>query len=263
MHLLRISDLAAADVRAIWSLAAAPIEPFSGTVAWSFEGNGIRTRTTFLQAFRELGLASTELPNLLKSIERPRDIAGYLDPFYDVYVIRESSQQRLAEFAAASCRPVINAMSSEGHPCEVLADAYFIHTAVRPIESARVCLWGPPTNVLRSWQELAAVLGMTMHHVCDARFHERRSNVDFTDTIDFQADVLITDGWPSGQEGAGLTEADLAGMGHPRLLPTPPFSIGRELSFDPRNHPGFAGYDQKKVLVPVQKAILRHATEPR
>ena len=263
MHLLRISDLAAADVRAIWSLAAAPMVPFSGTVAWSFEGNGIRTRTTFLQAFRELGLASTELPNLLKSTERPRDVAGYLDPFYDVYVIREASQQRLAEFAAASRRAVINAMSAEGHPCEVLADAYYVHTAVRPIESARIGLWGPPTNVLRSWHELAGVLGLSVHHVCEARFHERKRNVLFTESIDFQADVVVTDGWPSGQEGAGLTETNLAEMGRPRLLPTPPFSIGRELSFDPCSYAGFTGYAQKKVLVPVQKAILRHATRGR
>ena len=104
MKLLRLADLDGADVRAIWSLVASPVKQLTGTVAWSFEGNGIRTRTTFIQAFRDLGLAFTELPNLLKTGERPRDLAGYLDPFYEMYVIRETDHARLEEFAAAKAR---------------------------------------------------------------------------------------------------------------------------------------------------------------
>lgn len=260
MHLLRISDLRAADVETIWSLAGQADAPAAGTVAWSFEGNGIRTRTTFVQAFRDLGLAFTELPNLLKTQERASDLAGYLDPFYDVYVIREANHARLAEFAAASRRPVVNAMSSQGHPCEVLADACHVHTALLPLQRARICLWGPTTNVLRSWHELAGVLGCTVRHVCDARFHEDIGHVTFTETADAPADVVVTDGWPEGAEDPrwSLTEQHLARMGHPVLLPTPPFSIGRELAFDPVAYPRFAGYEQKKLLLPVQKAILRH-----
>ncbi|HEY8358953.1 MAG TPA: ornithine carbamoyltransferase [Ramlibacter sp.] len=263
MNILRLSDLSPADVHAIWARVTAPGSPLAGTVAWSFEGNGIRTRTAFLQAFRELGLAATELPNLLKTDERACDLAGYLDPFYDLYVVRESDHMRLADFAAASRRPVINAMSSEGHPCEVLTDAYYVNTALLPVESARICLWGPPTNVLRSWHELARVLGLSVHHVCEARFHEARANVLFTEATDIAADVVVTDSWPKGTDGAGpsLTEAHLAAMGSPKLLPTPPFSVGREISFDPVSYSGFAGYEQKKLLLPVQKAILRHAVE--
>jgi hypothetical protein len=260
MNLLRIADLSVREIEAIWSLAAATAAPLSGRAAWSFEGNGIRTRTTFLQAFRELGLAFTELPNLLKTAERASDIAGYLDAFYDVYVIREGDHARLAEFAAASRRPVVNAMSREAHPCEVLADAYWIHNNVRPLEHARICLWGTPTNVLRSWHELARVLGLTLQHACDARHHQPVGGVVFTAEPE-RADVVITDGWPQGVEGTSLTEAHLARMGHPRLMPTPPFSIGQELAFDPMRYPGFVGHAQKAVLLPVQKAILRHVMD--
>ncbi|HSW04965.1 ornithine carbamoyltransferase [Aquabacterium sp.] len=260
MKLLRLSDLSSADVRAIWKLVHSPAGPMTGTVAWSFEGNGIRTRTSFIQAFRNLGLAFTELPNLLKTAERPCDLAGYLDPFYTMYVIRESNHSRLAEFAAASRRPVINAMSNEGHPCEVLADAYFIDTALLPLQHARICLWGPPTNVLRSWHELAAVLDIPLVHVCAARFHEPQPKLRFVETPPAAADIVITDSWPSGIEdpSGSLTEQHLARMGHPRLLPTPPFSIGRELSFDPLAYAGFVGYQQKELLLPVQTAIVRH-----
>lgn len=158
MNLLHLSDLTPSDVRTIWRLVDEPAMALSGTVAWSFEGDGIRTRTAFIQAFRELGLDFTELPNFLKTGERACDLAGYLDPFYAVYVVRESNHPRLVEFALASCRPVVSAMSSMGHPCEVLTDAYYVDRALLPIERARICLWGPQpmccghgTNLLVSW----------------------------------------------------------------------------------------------------------------
>jgi ornithine carbamoyltransferase len=62
----------------------------------------------------------TELPNLLKTHERVIDLAGYLDPLFDLYVIEA--------FANASSRPVINAMSSSGHPCEELTDACYLNS---------------------------------------------------------------------------------------------------------------------------------------
>lgn len=271
MNVLSLSDLSAADVREIWRLVDTPAEQMNGTVAWSFEGNGIRTRTTFLQSFRELGLGWTELPNLLKTEERASDLAGYLDPFYDLYVIRESDHERLAEFAASTRRPLINAMSGKGHPCEVLTDAYYIDREVLPLASARICLWGPPTNVLSSWHELAAVLGLTILHVCDKRFHRASPNVAFQASPPIAVDIVITDSWPTGSAGTSaaawsLTEEHLARMGTPRLLPTPPFSIGRELAIDPLAYAGFVGYGQKELLLPMHKAIVRYALqghEPR
>ncbi|HEY4297802.1 MAG TPA: ornithine carbamoyltransferase [Paraburkholderia sp.] len=260
MKLINLADLSAADIRAIWDLAGADkIETrLSGHVAWSFEGNGIRTRTAFLQAFRALNLEYIELPNLLKTHERACDLAGYLDPLYDFYVIRESNHARLAEFAMASRRPVINAMSRDAHPCEVLTDACYIDSKLMPIARARICLWGPPTNVFRSWHELAGVLGLQLIHACDSRFHRDLPNVVFTDETGLAADVVITDGWPKDVDAAewSLTEQHLARMGNPVLLPTPPFTIGRELSFDPCSYNGFIGYEQKKLLVSIQAAIL-------
>jgi hypothetical protein len=47
-------------------------------------------------------------------------------------------------------------------------------------------------------------------------------------------------------------------MGKPQILPTPPFSIGREIALDPLQYPGFMGYEQKMDLLTVQKAILSY-----
>lgn len=260
MNLLHITDLGADDIRTIWSLAGRAPRVLQGTVGWSFEGNGIRTRTTFLQAFRSLGLAVVELPNLLKTAERAQDLAGYLDPFYDLYVVRDGNHARLCEFAAASCRPVVNAMSAQGHPCEVLSDAYALQARLGDLRSLRIGLWGPTTNVLRSWHELAGVLGVELHHFAPASFHDDTGRARFSTQPDRAVDVLVTDGWPAGFDDTAwsLTARHLQALGDPLLLPTPPFSIGRELAFDPVTHPRFAGYEQKRALLDVQRALVAY-----
>jgi ornithine carbamoyltransferase len=263
MNVVCLSALSEQDVRAIWSLVNTPCEPRRLNAAWSFEGNGIRTRTTFIRAFRELGMQFAELPNLLKTQERVADLAGYLDPFYDLYVIRDTDHQRMEAFASASSRPVINAMSAGGHPCEVLTDAFYLDQRFQGLKHAHICLWGPTTNVFRSWHELAFVLGLQLTQVCEEKYHEPHPAVDFISTVPPQADVVITDSWPSGVDHStlALSEQHLLLMGQPALLPTPPFAVGREVLFDPVTYPGFVGYDQKQLLLPVQKAVLRFATQ--
>jgi ornithine carbamoyltransferase len=261
MNLISISSLSKQNIREIWSLVDAQGPPINSNVAWSFEGNGIRTRTTFIRAFRELGMQFTELPNLLKTEERVVDLAGYLDPFYDLYVIRDTDHDRLQAFANASSRPVINAMSAGGHPCEVLTDAFYLNKNFTNLKDAHICLWGPTTNVFRSWHELATVLGFKITQVCDEQFHEQHPSVQFLSKAPSHADVVITDSWPNGIDHSmlALSNQHLSLIGNPALLPTPPFTIGREILFDPVGYNGFVGYEQKQLLLPAQKAILRYA----
>ncbi|MFZ6735715.1 hypothetical protein ACO0LG_27595 [Undibacterium sp. Ji42W] len=77
--------------------------------------------------------------------------------------------------------------------------------------------------------------------------------------------IVITDGWPAAYENAewSLTIAHLEQMGNPKFLPTPAFSIGKEIDLNPVSYAGFTGsrlpatgYPQKNLLLPVQKAIL-------
>jgi ornithine carbamoyltransferase len=265
LNLIDISDLNGTDIQEIWRLAQQPLPRIEGTVGWSFEGNGVRTRTTFIQAFRDLGLVHIELPNLLKGSERLDDLAGYLDPFYALYVIRESNHDQLRQFAQASRRPVINAMSQRGHPCEVLTDAYYIQTHIGPLEKQRICLWGPPSNVFRSWHQIAEVLGFRIWHACDPQYHvsDGAPAVAFVDTPMDQFDVVVTDSWssqlPSPPDNKwSLSVELLRRIGEPVLLPTPPFYIGKEIDFDPNLYPKFAGYSQKALLLPMQCAIITH-----
>ena len=224
IKLLDINNLNAHDIYAIWQgVAQRPNQSLQGNIAWSFEGNGIRTRTTFLQAFENLGLSYVELPNFLKTGESVQDLAGYMDPFFSMYVIREQNHERLEAFARATKRPIINAMSAEAHPCEVLTDAYFLHTTFESIQSLRILLWGPITNVFKSWHALSKVLGLNLCHYCPTSEHIDLEFVTFIDHPIGSYDVVLTDGWPAGFSDSAytLSESILNTLGDPILIPTP------------------------------------------
>ncbi len=100
--LLDTRSLTSESIERIWSLVpAVNILTNFGPVAFSFQGSGTRTRTTFIQAISHLGLQHTELPMFLDTKERSQDMAGYLDPFYSFYIIRYQDHDRMSSFADA------------------------------------------------------------------------------------------------------------------------------------------------------------------
>ncbi len=259
--LINLNNLEKEDILKIWQLTTDRTFPKNdGDIAWSFEGAGIRTRTTFLQAFQKLGLPYVELPGFLKTSEPVEDLAGYMDPFFSLYVIRDSNHGRMKEFAEASRRPLVNAMSSEAHPCEVLTDAYYLHSRFGDIEKLEILLWGPTTNVFKSWYALSEVLDLRITQYCPEEFHQNANGIKYTSKLSGKYDVVTTDAWPSGFEDSkySLSEQDLVDMGSPLLLPTPPVTVGQELQFSPRSCQQFTGYDQKELLLPVQQAIISY-----
>ena len=261
MKLLDINNLDKEDIYQIWEgVSEEGSRKHKGNIAWSFEGNGIRTRTTFIQAFQRLGLSYVELPNFLKTGESVQDLAGYMDPFYSMYIIRDNSHERMVEFANSTERPIINAMSSEAHPCEVLTDAFYLESKYGSLQQLRILLWGPATNVFKSWHSLAEVLGLNLIHYCPKEQHNTQNGVIYTDSPNDRYDVVITDAWPSSfsDEKYALSQNKLIDLDSPELLPTPPVTVGKELLFVPSSYDKFAGYSQKKLLLPVQKSIVSH-----
>jgi ornithine carbamoyltransferase len=259
-QLLDINDLTKADIHHIWkNVAKQPAKRINGNIAWSYEGNGIRTRTSFLQAFQKLGLSYIELPNFLKTKESVQDLAGYMDPFYSMYVLRDGNHNRMADFANASKRPVINAMSSEAHPCEVLTDGYFLDSNYKSITELRILLWGPVTNVFLSWYSLSRVLGLNLTHFCPKQYHTL-PDVSYVEKLTEKYDVIIIDAWPAGfsNKKYSLSVQALLELGSPILLPTPPTTTGNEVLFAPCDYDHFSGYAQKSLLLPVQETIISY-----
>lgn len=266
-QLISIAELTLDSINQIFSTAQKrdnQQNKFDGlTCAYSFEGNSLRTRATFLKALTDLGLTAIDLPNLLKTKEEKLDLAGYLDQWIDIYVIRESNHESLRAFAASSQKPVINAMSSKGHPCEVLSDAFYIQEYFNGLNQLKFCIVGCPTNVLNSWVELCELLSLNYVRVIPDGFTEssKRSN-KVTSSLDegiSQADVILTDGYPEtwSNQDYQITrnKLELASNGA-LLIPCPPFDTTKEVSRDAINSKYFAGYQQKRCLYHVQSAII-------
>lgn len=261
IKLLDIDYLEPKDIYQIWAnVGKCPKSKIDANIAWSFEGNGIRTRTTFLQAFQNLGINYVELPNFLKTKESAQDLAGYMDSFYSMYIIRENNHKRLKEFANATKRPVINAMSCDTHPCEVLTDAYYLHSKFGSLQTVRILLWGPLTNVFKSWHSIARVLDLDVSHYSPKKYHKDVDTINFTDQLVGRYDVVITDAWPSGfsDKKFTLSALQLNEIGDPLLIPTPPVTIGNELAAPLCDMKDFVGYAQKELLIPVQQEIITY-----
>jgi ornithine carbamoyltransferase len=262
--------LSASEVYSLFALARdlkSAYEPKlpSLTCAYSFEGNSLRTRSTFLKAFADLELTAIELPNLLKTGEQKRHLAGYLDQWIDVYVIRESDHTTLEDFAHASRKPIINAMTSREHPCEVLSDAFWLWERFAGLEELKFCILGPHTNVLSSWVELCQLLGLAFIRVQPVGFNDPSgipTSENLTPSLEEGlkgVDVVLTDAWPEGFHDIAYqltpSKLDRANRGVV-VIPCPPFSTDNEVDQALINSPYFAGYSQKRDLYTVHKAIL-------
>ena len=81
----------------------------------------------------------------------------------DVVMIRTFEQTSIERFAAHSRVPVINGLTNEYHPCQILADIYTWVEQRGPIEGRIVAWIGDSNNVCRTWLQAAPIFGFTVH----------------------------------------------------------------------------------------------------
>ena len=95
------------------------------TIVLFFPSSSIRTRVTFEKGVHQLGAQVILFPSdTLEKKEDIRDVMGYLDNWADGVIARYKDIQLIEKMARYSNHPVINAMTSVNHPCEVLSDLY-------------------------------------------------------------------------------------------------------------------------------------------
>ena len=140
-NFLNISDLSANDLRLIVDQAqsrkssrkgykkSAPDEdrPFEGkSMIMIFEKPSTRTRISFEIAVKQLGgssiILNPESSHYGKGNESIKDTARVLSEYADIVMLRTSSHKSLEEFGKYLQIPIINGLSEEGHPCQVLSD---------------------------------------------------------------------------------------------------------------------------------------------
>lgn len=264
-HLLRLDDWTTTDLRGLFRLAdaysAGSGPHVNGCAALFFPQSSLRTRVSFEQGASQMGLQPiTFPPETLDKPEALADVAGYLASWVDVIVVRHQNISILEGLAASNAVPVINAMTAENHPCEVLSDLYAISRTREP-DKLRFLFVGADGNIARAWGEAARAFGLDLVQCCPEAL--ATPGARWTDDLEAAvaaADFIVTDGPGSHAEElapfvvtASLLERAPEGV---QLAPCPPFQRGREVSADAIDSTAFVGHNFKASLLPVQQAVL-------
>ncbi len=238
-----------------------------------FPESSIRTRITFEKAVTDLG-GQTILfpPSTLDKKELLKDVIGYAENWVDGIIVRHSELSKIHEMALNANIPIINAMTSENHPCEILTDLYALSRLKPDYLKLTYTFVGESSNISKTWTSAANILSFKLNHVCtegnrievDGPYY--RFSTDLESVIP-ETDVFLTDGLPSENKHENyyknyqITHERLK-RARPNVLlnPCPPFTRGEEVSIDAIDSEYFVGYEFKKALLWVQQAILLHCS---
>ena len=130
-----------------------------------FEKASTRTRMSFEVAVRHLGgstIFMTPQESQLGRSEPLKDTVRVLSRYVDCLIVRTFGQEKLDELAAYGSLPVVNALTDQGHPCQVLADVLTMYERCADLKSLRVAWVGDGNNMANSWIEAAMVFGFEL-----------------------------------------------------------------------------------------------------
>ena len=273
--------------RAGWPKGKADADaPLAGHVlAMVFEKNSTRTRVSFDVAMRQLGGSAITLESGTSQLGRGEtiaDTARVLSRMADVIMLRTDDHAKIEELAHYASVPVINGLTDESHPCQIMADLLTLLERGKALPGLEVAWLGDGNNVLNSIIEAAGLLrfnvrvGTPKGYEPDAGYIERARALGASITLTNDAaeaargaDVVVTDTWVSmGQDHA-----------HNKLAAMAPFQVdeqlmalaGREATFlhclpAHRNEevtdavidgPQSAVWDEAENRIHAQKSVLR------
>jgi ornithine carbamoyltransferase len=136
------------------------------TLVMVFEKNSTRTRLSFEAGMHQLGGAAIYLNTRDSQLGRgePVEDAGQvMSRMCDIIMVRTFGQDIIERFAANSRVPVINGLTNEHHPCQVLADVYTYYEHRGSITGKTVAWVGDANNMLYSWLQAAEVFGFHLN----------------------------------------------------------------------------------------------------
>jgi len=296
-NVLSIEQLSASEIEALIESAIAlkasrgnhPTQPLAGqTWAMIFTKSSTRTRVSFEVGIRELGgfpmfLSSNDIQ--LGRGEPIKDTARVLGRMVHGIVIRTFAQQDVIDFATYSNLPVINALTDDEHPCQILADLLTIREKLGTWEGKKIAFVGDGfSNMTRSWIWAAKHLGFELSIASPTPYQppaDFLKNLDYTgltittDPIEAvsNADVINTDVWLSmGQEGQKEKEAEFKGyeLNSTLLTHAAPNHIvlhclpayrGKEISDETLEAHASTIFQQAENRLHAQKAILAALSE--
>ena len=175
-HYLQFKDLRAEEYTYLFERAATIKKRFKNyekytplvdrTLAMIFEKASTRTRVSFEAGMYQMGGSVVNLTtgdSQLGRAEPVEDSARVISRMVDLVMIRTFEQAKLEAFAANSRVPVINGLTNEYHPCQILADI-FTFIEHRGSLQGKVVAWvGDGNNMANTWLQAADILDFTLH----------------------------------------------------------------------------------------------------
>ena len=175
-HFLRLSDFSLTELEYVFARTRWIKDRFKRyerywpledrTLAMIFEKPSTRTRMSFEAGMHQLGGAAIYLytrDSQLGRGEPVEDAAQVISRMCDVVMIRTFEQEIIERFAANSRVPVINGLTNEYHPCQVLADLYTFVELRGAIKGKTVAWIGDSNNVCNTWLQAAEVFDFNVH----------------------------------------------------------------------------------------------------
>ena len=190
------------------------IRPLQGkTLVLIFEKPSTRTRVSFEVGMQELGGQAIVLEGdacQLGRGESVADTARVLSRYVDAIMIRTDDPDKLYELAEFASVPVINGLTDDSHPCQLMADVMTFEEHLGPIAGRTVVWCGDGNNVATSWIQAAVRFNFSLRLACpkelmpDAKYLEwaKAEGGDILVTSDAYsavkgADCVVTDTWNS------------------------------------------------------------------
>ena len=304
-HYLQFTDLTAEEYAWLFQRAAIIKAKFKAyekyhpladrTLAMIFEKASTRTRVSFEAGMYQLGGSVVHLTtgdSQLGRAEPIEDSARVISRMVDLVMIRTFGQDKIERFAAHSRVPVINGLTNEFHPCQILADlfTYLEHRGLdaqgRPDPAAlkgKVVAWvGDGNNMANTWLQAAELLGFTVHvstpsgYEVDQSIAGVRSNGSYKVFKDPKeafrvADLVTTDVWTSmGYEAENeerrrafadwCVDADMMAVAKPDALfmHCLPAHRGEEVQAEVIDGPQSVVWDEAENRMHVQKALMEY-----
>ncbi|MBJ7264662.1 MAG: ornithine carbamoyltransferase, partial [Burkholderiaceae bacterium] len=253
------------------------------TLAMVFEKASTRTRVSFEAGMYQLGgsvIHLTTNDSQLGRSEPIEDTARVVSRMVDVVMIRTFEQTRIERFAAHSRVPVINGLTNEFHPCQILADIFTFIEHRGDIQGKTVAWVGDANNMAYTWLQAARMLGFKLHvsapqgYTLDPqRLGQAASETleQFDDPMQacVGADMVTTDVWTSmgyEEENAArlkafadwCVNAPMMAQAQPDALfmHCLPAHRGEEVSGEVIDGPQSVVWDEAENRLHVQKALM-------
>lgn len=259
--------------------------PLDGRVlAMIFEKPSTRTRVSFDVGMRQLGgetimLTSSEMQ--LGKSETIADTARVLSRYVDAIMIRTTDHQRLLELTDAATVPVINGLTDDTHPCQIMADLMTFEEHRGPVRGKTFAWTGDGNNILHSMMEASARFDFNVNIATPDGSEPQEKYVDWArangGSVSFKstateavanADCVVTDCWVSmGQEHRARghnvfvpyqVNAELMALAKPDALfmHCLPAHRGEEVTDEVIDGPQSVVFDEAENRLHAQKAVL-------